>query len=351
MTAELIPARLGHVLSLGRRLNCAWVIGDPRQAIARVFMTSWGCKALMVDGQPVAAYGLTGSMLSPEAQVWLLVSPGVRAHLQAFMAAYRAEFLRVAERGLRLSGFVAERDLIGMRFAARWGFRLEWAPDGMRRVILNDQNERAPKGPPFIIYGLPRSGTRWLAEMLTYRGWVCHHQPAIALRSIDDIATLFRQPRTGAAEPGAALGWRVLRHHAPDDLRVVVVRRPIEECVKSMCRVDTKGAGYYDAPHLRHVLAREARALDDIAAQPGVLSVDFHNLWQEAVCARVFEHCLPARFDRAWWNSLKDRNIQCDVPGTLRYFQENADGIMSFKRTCWRELRRLVYNDIVQRAA
>jgi hypothetical protein len=350
---EVVPAKLGHVLSIWHRLGSVPMMlaqqanGDPRQTIARTFHQSRDCRTLRLDGRAVAVYGLISSLLSQETTIWLLASPEVRRSPKAFLAACHSEFRELTRTGTRMVGYIAEHDLTGVRFAAHWGFRMEGGEGGARRAVLDPSNViPIRRGPPFIVYGLPRSRTRWLAEFLTYGGWTCHHQAAMSMRSVSDVRRLFR-PGTGSSEPGASLGWRVLHHLVPG-IRAVVVRRPVEDSVRSMCRVDLQGVGHYDPATLLRLLGRESRALDEIAAQPGTLSVDFEALKDEVTCARVFEHCLPYSHDSTWWGALKDRNIQCDVPGTLRYYLANLEAVTEFKRACWRELRRIAY---LQKAA
>jgi hypothetical protein len=193
---------------------------------------------------------------------------------------------------------------------------------------------------PFIIFSLPRSKTAWLAQFLTYGAWTCHHQTAIKMRTLADVGTFFAQHNVGTAETGASLGWRLLEHHVPN-LRRVVVRRPIDESVAAMLRVDLKGVAVYDEMLMRRVMVREARALDDISARPGVLTVDFADLDRRDACAAVFEHCLPYPFPQAWWDNLRHRNVQADVPAMLRYFHANRAAIENFKRDCKSELRCL----------
>lgn len=196
--------------------------------------------------------------------------------------------------------------------------------------------------PPFIILALPRSRTAWLAAFLTYGDHICRHQTAIKMRSIDDIGAFFAQPNVGTAETAVSLGWRILEHHVPN-LRRVVVRRSVDDSVAAMMRVDLRETAVYDAALMRRVMLREAAALDDISAEPGVLTVDFADLDRRDACAAVFEHCLPYPFPPAWWDSLRDRNIQCDVPAMLYYFYEHRIEIETFKRQCKNELRRLTY--------
>lgn len=170
------------------------------------------------------------------------------------------------------------------------------------------------------------------------------------MRSIADIGAFFAQPNVGTAETAVSLGWRILEHHVPN-LSRVVVRRPVDDSVAAMMRVDLKGTAVYYETLMRRVMLREAAALDDISAQRGVLTIDFADLDRRDACAAIFEHCLPYQFPSAWWESLRDRNIQCDVPVMLRYFHEHRIEIEAFKRECKNELRRIAYTGSLSRTA
>ena len=345
---EVVPARLGHVLRIlsdadpALRSLIARRAGDPRRAVARDFAQSMSAKVMLIDGVPAAAYGLVGSMLSAEARLWLILSPLATRNLRVFAKACLAERVELLAKGVILTAHVEADYQPGMRFLEHFGFTLGPIRDGQRKAVFSRRTTHALAAPPFVVYGLPRSGTRWMANFLTYGGWTCHHQAAIAMRSLEDMTALFRVPCTGSSEPGASLGWRVLRGRVPE-IRMAVVRRPVEECVRSMCRVDLQGMARYDPDVLRRTLMREDRALDDIASQNGALSVGFDDLRGELGCRRIFEHCLPFRFDREWWLAWKDKNVQADVPATLSYYQHTLGGVTAFKRETWRALRRMAY--------
>jgi hypothetical protein len=194
--------------------------------------------------------------------------------------------------------------------------------------------------PGFVVYALPRSRTAWLSKFLTYGGWSCWHEQAIHMRTLNDIRTVISWPQTGVVETAMAQGWRIIHHYHPT-LNAVVIRRPLEDVVKSMLAIDLKGYAHYDEPRLRKVMAYGNRMLDEIAAQPGTLVLDFDQLATREGCKAVFEHCLPYPFDDEWWQAHKDRNIQCDVASVIRYYHENRPEIDGFKKLCWRELRRL----------
>ncbi|MDR3415029.1 MAG: hypothetical protein P4L83_02490 [Nevskia sp.] len=170
---------------------------------------------------------------------------------------------------------------------------------------------------PFIIYALPRSRTFWLSRFLSYGGWHCGHEELRHLRTLDDAKAWFSQPVTGTAETGAAPWWRLVQSVRPD-IRTVVVRRPVSEVVDSLVRLG------FERSAMEAGMRRLDAKLDQIEARvPGVLSVRFSDLVDEATCARVFAHCLPFKHDPAWWARLAPLNLQIDMPALVRYWNAN----------------------------
>lgn len=189
---------------------------------------------------------------------------------------------------------------------------------------------------PFIVYALPRSRTKWLSRLLTYGDWVCHHDLAIGMRDFDDVVRFFQRAYVGSAETGAAPGWRLLSYYFPN-MAAVVVRRPLDEVVPAIINA-ARGFATYDEAELRRIMRYQARCLDQIAVQPGVLTVEFADLAHEDACGRVFEHCLGEAMPHAHWADLAPRNIQVSYVSILRYFHAHRDRIERFKRDCRREL-------------
>ena len=201
---------------------------------------------------------------------------------------------------------------------------------------------------PFWICAAGRSRTAWFAELLTCGGWRCDHDQALYMRSVDDVVRFFAQPRHGSAESAGAPGWDLVRHLVPD-IRTVVIRRPVDEVLASFLALDLRGVATFDPEPLRRNLERLSRAQDRIARQPGVLVVEYADLKHEDACSAVWRHCLPFSWDRARWESLKDRNVQCDVVEQIVYYHANRSGIEAFKVTIAREMRRLVRAGLIHR--
>lgn len=199
---------------------------------------------------------------------------------------------------------------------------------------------------PFIIYALPRSRTAWLSNFLTYGDWTCHHEHAIFMRSIGDIKDFFSHPNIGCAETAAVAG-RHLIHSVCPNIKEVVILRPVDEVVDSFMNLDISDIATYNREKLQKVIAYEDRMLRKITEEPNVLTVNFEDLKHEETCAKIFEHCLPYKFDKTWWESLKNKNIQVDVKDYIVYYHKHKGAIEEFKRCCKRELRRLYYAGLI----
>lgn len=175
--------------------------------------------------------------------------------------------------------------------------------------------------PPFVVLSLPRSRSAWLSRFLTYGDWVCGHEELRHFRSLEDVDLWFKQPNIGSAETAAAPWWRLLQRTAPD-VRVVIVRRPVEEVFDSLMALPNVT---FDPAVLMPLLHKQNCKLDQIEARMNnVLSVNFHDLADEQTCAKVFEHCLPHAHDHAHWAALKDENIQVNMHALMRYSQAYA---------------------------
>jgi hypothetical protein len=186
---------------------------------------------------------------------------------------------------------------------------------------------------PFVVFALPRCRTAWLARFLTYGDWHTGHDEIRHCRSLEDVTSWLAQPCTGTVETAAAPFWRLL----PADVRVVTVRRPVPEVVASLARTGIT----FDAAVMTRLIERVERKLDQIEHRlPGVLSVRFADLADEATCARVFEHCLGLPHDPVWWAAASAVNIQISVPHMMRYFAAYAPQIEKLRRLARHEMLR-----------
>lgn len=178
---------------------------------------------------------------------------------------------------------------------------------------------------PFIIYGMPRSRTAWLAAFLTYRQWTCHHDALTNFTDIHDVPKFLGAPYTGMCETSMAFAGPVLAKMMPD-ARIVVVRRPVEEIVRSLKAFGVKlSADYFE---------RESAYLDAISDLPNSLTIDFKDLETEGGCEAVFDHCLNLPLDREWWGALRAQNIQVDLKASIAQGRAHARAIEVMRDQC-----------------
>jgi hypothetical protein len=203
--------------------------------------------------------------------------------------------------------------------------------------------------PPFLVCTAGRARTKWLSMLLTFDAWSCHCEVAVGMRAVGDIARFFARPCVGSVETAAAPGWDLVRHYVPT-IRGVVVRRPVEEAIASMCAA-LDGQVAYDLDTLRRNMRYGGRALDRMALTPGVLAVEFADLDREDVCAAIFEHCLGMTLPHDHWAALRGRNIQIGPVTLFRYYLQYRDEIERFKRRCRSDLRGLMRSGAIARSA
>lgn len=85
---------------------------------------------------------------------------------------------------------------------------------------------------PFLIIGLPRSRTAWLANYFTNNGIVCYHELLMDI----PIGGLYKaiSPRNGNADSSLCIyPDYVLEMEEQKNLRVVVIDRNVNECIES----------------------------------------------------------------------------------------------------------------------
>lgn len=175
---------------------------------------------------------------------------------------------------------------------------------------------------PFIIYALPRSRTAWLSTFLTYGDRRCGHDIVVEMPDLKKIQAFFSIPNVGTVETGMVSGWKLVKKLVPD-IKMVVIRRPILDVKSSLLKFGLESD---------EELERRDKLLDEIQAQPDVLSISFDELNYPIFCKEIFEHCLELPFDKRWWVSLKDKNIQIDMKKQMEKIQQVRPQIENLKQ-------------------
>lgn len=304
-------------------------------------------KSWLVDGNLAAMGGVLDASASPGiGHLWLTMTRKAKQHVSPLFRTVSAEMADIMKTG-DFHTTIVRADEARWAFARHCGFRLQH-PTRYRDIMTMELRSDLPQRPvprlgadqrPFIVYALPRSRTAWMANFLTYGGWQCGHDEATYMRQVPDIGRYFARSRIGTVEPGGAgPAWRLVSAIVPN-IKIAVVRRPVEGVMESTRKL-SEGKVKWDLDRVFRAATYMARMLDQIALEPGVLVLDYDDLDTETGCRALFEHCLPFKFDRAWWESVRSQNIQIDMRELVEYRNHNRPKIDGMKRACWADLRR-----------
>jgi hypothetical protein len=326
--AEAKPYHVGRMIRAMRpdlRAEMIRIGLSPHHELRDTFARSAFRKAWLVDGRPVALGGVTGTLLSGAGFVWLVFAVEALRHPKALLVEARRQLDKLLETRDELTTKIPVADKASVRFAVRLGFRpVPFSNDGgmmqmvLRRVMTLSQLDAelvADRPAPFIVYGLPRSRTAWLARFLGG-----HHDLPMALDTPGQIIDALSRPGAGTVETGLTLAWPWLDRTFPA-ARIVVIRRPVADVQASLAR---QGWDF-----LPGELEGHDRRLDEIAALPNAIAVTSEELSTEAGCRRVFEHCRRGPMPIEHWRVLVDENIQVDPAWRESVMQARGAAIQS----------------------
>jgi hypothetical protein len=169
----------------------------------------------------------------------------------------------------------------------------------------------------FLITGLQRSRTAWLANFLTFRKSYCFHEPMLLVDDLTDLPQLFSE--SGAETVGASSAvlpfyidkiWPLL-----PDPKLVIIERNLGDSFQSLLRMlkelpeEHREAISLDA--VRDVHEKNWWVLDDVKKKYDALIVPFDALTEKGACRQVWEYCVPNEpFHEARWEMLDFFRIQ-----------------------------------------
>lgn len=163
MTArhEIVPASIRHIRPMSKRLRTAACITlerfgeDPRRALHRAFIASNYCRTALIDGKPVAMWGVCGALMSNVASVWLVIAEDIVKLPLVIVREARSELAHVMGNYHELVTTVLPDDAAAVRFALYLGFQGFEEDDLLHKVkyedLMNDPKYRVPVGDSYII--------------------------------------------------------------------------------------------------------------------------------------------------------------------------------------------------------
>lgn len=157
----------------------------------------------------------------------------------------------------------------------------------------------------FFILSLPRSGTAWLSNFLTWGETFCFHEVSFGCESLDDIETAFRRPEcpvVGSADTAAILFYRALNQRFPGSKFLFVVRD--REAVRKS--LDASGFDSSGLEIMGRALSNAIRDTDLNGA-----TIPFEGLFNQHGMRQVWEFLeLPGPFPWRRFELLREMNVQ-----------------------------------------
>lgn len=183
---------------------------------------------------------------------------------------------------------------------------------------------------PFIVFSLPRSRSTWLAAALSHMGGEpVGHDIGIECATPEEFQASLRR-MAGTCETGAAFAWPLIRREMPD-ARLAVVRRDFHEVAESLAK-----HGLVDQTDEMRIRALQLDALSD---QPGVFTIDYHEMDGSRGVA-LAQFCVGAtRYDAKRWHGYKCVDVQVNIPTVLARLAHNAPRIAALKAEVARRMR------------
>ncbi len=174
---------------------------------------------------------------------------------------------------------------------------------------------------PFIVCGMPRCRTAWMAEFLSTPGRRCPHEPTVGWSSMTDLWRFLEAPGACASDASLTWLWRDILAFRPDTRIVVMLRHPAD------VRQSAIRAGI-PLPEQDGLVAMfgEARRLLEAPSRFHVVSAPFASLDGFSNLRSIYSHCLGVDPPFGHIRALSARNIQADIPAKLAEGMANLAG-------------------------
>ena len=173
----------------------------------------------------------------------------------------------------------------------------------------------------FLICGLPRSRTLWMAEFMTDRNSICAHEPMFRMNTVEDIKEFYDKGNQifkgniGISDSGAGffIDW-ILENVKPRTLIIHRDHLEVEESLKGM------GLGYVKTDFCKVLQSK----YDAVKGHPLVLNVSFDALKDMRVMQHCFWHLLPNEtFDEGRFKQMTNQIMEVDPRQKLNDFVAN----------------------------
>lgn len=180
----------------------------------------------------------------------------------------------------------------------------------------------------FVVTGLPRSRTAWMAAFLSTGETLCLHEPSYRMMSIEDLNEILDTnfyKHIGVSESG--LGFFAPWILENLQCRMLVIERDFGDVERSMRKFGFPPQFSYD------YCAVVMESLLAVKRHPLVKWVHFNSLVNKRVMQDIYWWLMPGMaFDEARWTEFEGMKIEADINRMLAKFQKykaNIDSVFA----------------------
>lgn len=178
---------------------------------------------------------------------------------------------------------------------------------------------------PFMITGLPRSRTAWMAAFMTFGKVICTHEPIKTLSDKVQIPELFKSEyHTHIGISDSTAGFFMPEIMELVRPATVIIVRPRHEVKASMKEIGLPCDRQID------MLCEE---LGIFKSHPDVITVAYDKLNDIRTMSKIWFHCLPGvPFDEERFANFKNLHIEADIPALVKYVEDNKFRCLNLMR-------------------
>ena len=126
---EIVPAEIGHIVQISERLRqrerrAYDQLPDAPRILTRALAASFIANAALVDGEVAVVWGLSASLLSNSAELWMIGTDLIEQHRIAFLRRSLAAIDEFAPYFRNLHGWVAADFAKSIRWLEWLGFEV-----------------------------------------------------------------------------------------------------------------------------------------------------------------------------------------------------------------------------------
>ncbi len=178
---------------------------------------------------------------------------------------------------------------------------------------------------PFLIIGLPRSQTAWLANYFTQNGRICHHERMIDVQF--NFNTLISElgKKHGNADASLILKHKeVIELHNQGKINLVLISRKVPEVTEALFNAYKK-AGYKDAMGMTHkIITSYVGPWASLLSNSKAMIVDYHSIHN--VLPEIHAHLTPEiPFSKSRAEMLRNLNITQNIAKRVREYALRMD--------------------------